>query len=96
MHGVLVPSFGFLVEGVHAALAFDPFADLFNSWFVEVEWEDIVKNSPVLSVPTKFLKSWISNHFTDRIVAALNNMRVQNPKWPELSGLTITVRPKPR
>jgi chromosomal replication initiator protein len=43
--------------------------DVFNSWFARVEFEDASKATVCLSVPTRFLKSWIQSHYQDRLIA---------------------------
>jgi chromosomal replication initiator protein len=43
--------------------------DVFNSWFARVEFEDANKATVCLSVPTRFLKSWIQSHYQDRLLA---------------------------
>jgi chromosomal replication initiator protein len=43
--------------------------DVFGSWFVRVAPERVVDGAVFLSVPTKFLKSWISEHYRARLVA---------------------------
>jgi chromosomal replication initiator protein len=45
--------------------------DVYSSWFGRLELEDVVDGEARLSVPTKFLKSWIDSHYTDRILAAM-------------------------
>ena len=45
--------------------------DVFNSWFGRLELDEIQDEVARLSVPTKFLKSWIQSHYTDRILTAL-------------------------
>lgn len=45
--------------------------DIFTSWFARLELHDVNVGAARLSVPTKFLKSWIYSHYTDRILAAL-------------------------
>jgi chromosomal replication initiator protein len=42
--------------------------DVFNSWFARVEFEDADKATVCLSVPTRFLKSWIQSHYHDRLL----------------------------
>lgn len=44
--------------------------DIFTSWFARLELNDVNAGTARLSVPTKFLKSWIYSHYTDRILAA--------------------------
>ncbi len=43
----------------------------FDSWFARIELDRIESRTAHLSVPTKFLKSWIQTHYVDRIRAAL-------------------------
>ena len=43
--------------------------DVFSSWFGRVEFEEADVSSVYLSVPTRFLKSWISAHYAERLLA---------------------------
>lgn len=43
--------------------------DVFSSWFARVELEEVQGQTAHLSVPTRFLKSWIEAHYADRISA---------------------------
>ena len=43
--------------------------DVFTSWFTRVEFEEADKTAVCLSVPTRFLKSWIQSHYRDRLLA---------------------------
>ncbi|RFB78541.1 chromosomal replication initiator protein DnaA [Methylovirgula sp. 4M-Z18] len=45
--------------------------ETFNAWFGRVELDAICAGTAELSVPTRFLKSWIESHYTDKLVAAL-------------------------
>ncbi len=45
--------------------------DVFTSWFGRLELERMDEATAYLSVPTKFLKSWIQSHYTDRLLATL-------------------------
>ncbi len=45
--------------------------DVFTSWFGRLELDRLAEPLVYLSVPTKFLKSWIQSHYTDRLLAAL-------------------------
>jgi chromosomal replication initiator protein len=40
---------------------------VYNSWFTRLELERVEKNVVRLTVPTKFLKSWVNSHYVDRI-----------------------------
>lgn len=44
---------------------------VYNSWFARLELEAIQSNGILLTVPTKFLKSWIQSHYADRIKTRL-------------------------
>jgi chromosomal replication initiator protein len=41
--------------------------DVFSSWFGRLELVDVVDGVAQLSVPTRFLKSWIQSHYMDRV-----------------------------
>lgn len=41
--------------------------DLYTSWFARMEAEDHNAGRLVVSVPTRFLKSWIENHYAARL-----------------------------
>ncbi len=43
--------------------------DIFNSWFARMELEAIEGDTIRLSVPTRFLKSWVQSHYADRLLA---------------------------
>src|SRR5208283_1587450 len=45
--------------------------DIFNSWFGRIELEAIGGGQARLSVPTRFLKSWIDARYLGHITAAL-------------------------
>ena len=42
--------------------------DVFGSWFGRVTFEEANGNSVHLSVPTRFLKSWIAAHYGERLL----------------------------
>lgn len=42
--------------------------DIFSSWFTRMDLEAVEKNTVRLSVPTRFLKSWIQSHYNDRVL----------------------------
>ena len=60
--------------------------DVFASWFARLELDAFSEGTARLSVPTKFLKSWITAHYTDRILTALSS------ELPELTDVVINVR----
>ncbi len=45
--------------------------DIFNSWFGRLELESVAGGQARLSVPTRFLKSWIDTHYVGHITTAL-------------------------
>ncbi len=45
--------------------------DVFTSWFGRLELDRLAEPIAFLSVPTKFLKSWIQSHYTDRLAAVI-------------------------
>src|ERR1700722_18047266 len=45
---------------------------VFNSWFGSLTLESVGSGQPRLSVPTRFLKSWIVTHYAGHVASALN------------------------
>ena len=45
--------------------------DVFNSWFGRLELESLAGGQARLSVPTRFLKSWIDTHYVGHVTTAL-------------------------
>jgi chromosomal replication initiator protein len=45
--------------------------EVFSSWFGRLELDSVVDGLAHLSVPTRFLKSWIQAHYADRLRRAL-------------------------
>jgi chromosomal replication initiator protein len=79
--------------------------DVFSSWFGRVDFEDADVSSVYLSVPTRFLKSWISSHYSERLLTLWNAerkgiarielivrgaMRFKNPPIVEKSEAPVT------
>jgi chromosomal replication initiator protein len=42
--------------------------DIFTSWFARMELDGLEDDTVRLSVPTRFLKSWIQSHYADRVL----------------------------
>jgi chromosomal replication initiator protein len=42
--------------------------DIFASWFGRLELDTVVDGCAYLTVPTRFLKSWIESHYADRVL----------------------------
>lgn len=60
--------------------------DVFSSWFARVELGDIVDGVAYLTVPTRFLKSWLEAHYAERL--RVNCMA----ELPALNGVMLSVR----
>jgi len=60
--------------------------DVYNSWFHRLELDEVENGVALLSVPTKFLKSWIHSNYTDRILATFC------AESPNIVGISVCVR----
>src|SRR5437868_4587791 len=60
--------------------------DVFNSWFARLELEEIVDDRAHLSVPTRFLCSWIQSNYAEKILETFKT------EIPEIGRLHFTVR----
>ena len=65
-----------LFQRVRARLRAQVGEDVFNSWFARLELEEIVDDKAHLSVPTRFLCSWIQSNYSDKI---LETFKSENP-----------------
>jgi chromosomal replication initiator protein len=54
---------------VKERLRFEVGDDVYSSWFARMELDGIDGNTVKLSVPTKFLKSWIQAHYAEKLLA---------------------------
>ena len=43
--------------------------DIYSSWFARMDLEEMNEATVRLSVPTRFLKSWIQSHYAERVLA---------------------------
>ena len=70
--------------------------NIFQSWFGCMELERIEQHTAYLSVPTRFLKSWIQSHYTDRVLACWQgvNAEVQRIEVSVRSPMIRTAAPK--
>jgi len=59
---------------------------VYTSWFTRLELDRVEKGAVQLSVPTKFLKSWVQSHYQDRIKARVAG------EFPGIDRATIEVR----
>ena len=60
--------------------------EIFNSWFARMDLERVQDHTAQLSVPTRFLKSWIQSHYIDRVLAC---WRAENE---EVEKIDVIVR----
>ncbi|HXW70849.1 MAG TPA: chromosomal replication initiator protein DnaA [Methylocella sp.] len=60
--------------------------DVFSSWFGCLELDGLSEADAELSVPTKFLKSWIQTHYSEKILRALSS------EFPAVKRLSVHVR----
>jgi chromosomal replication initiator protein len=81
--------------------------DVFSSWFARVEIGGLVDGVAYLTVPTRFLKSWLEAHYAERLrahcvaeLAAPNGIllsvrQVARDPAPVVVRETIAARPRP-
>jgi chromosomal replication initiator protein len=60
--------------------------DVFSSWFGRLEFNELHDGVAHLSVPTRFLRSWIQSHYLDRIRALFVD------ECPAVRQISLTVR----
>ncbi len=60
--------------------------DVFASWFARLELEAVAGGTARLTVPTRFLKSWIESHYLDRV---LNTFKAE---VEEIARIEVGVR----
>ncbi|WP_395664856.1 chromosomal replication initiator protein DnaA [Methylocella sp.] len=60
--------------------------DVFSSWFGRLELDALADDSAAVSVPTKFLKSWIQSHYAEKLLAAVA------AEFPSVKRLAVTIR----
>jgi chromosomal replication initiator protein len=60
--------------------------DVFNSWFARMELEAAESGGVRLSVPTRFLRSWVQAHYAERVLA---NWQAEDPT---IMRVEVTVR----
>lgn len=62
-----------LFQRVRARLKAAVGEDVFNSWFARLELEEIVDDLAHLSVPTRFLSSWVQSNYAEKILEAFRS-----------------------
>lgn len=73
--------------------------DVFSSWFARMDLEQNADGVVRLSVPTRFLKSWIQSHYAERVLAcwqAEQNEVGRIELIVRSAVLKTTVQPKPK
>ena len=72
--------------------------DVYSSWFARMELDSVEEGVACVTVPTRFLKSWIETHYVDRVgsiaaaeLSARNGLAVR-----VRSSVRGPVRPQPR
>ena len=60
--------------------------DLYNSWFARMDCEELAHGLLTVSVPTRFLKSWIENHYVSKL------RKVAEGEFGVLQGIIVRVR----
>ena len=43
--------------------------DVFSSWFGRMELDAVENDAVRLSVPTRFLRTWIQSHYSEQVLA---------------------------
>jgi len=73
--------------------------DVFSSWFARMDLESLDEGGVRLSVPTRFLKSWIQSHYAERVLAcwqAEQNEVGRIELIVRSAVLKTTAQPKPK
>lgn len=60
--------------------------DVFSSWFARMEPESIEGDTAKLSVPTRFLKSWVQSHYAEKLLQCWRS------EMPTINRIELTVR----
>ena len=60
--------------------------DLYNSWFGRMELEGVGDSRILVSVPTRFLKSWIENHYIAKL------QKIAETEFGPLDAVQVKVR----
>ena len=67
--------------------------DVYSSWFSSMDFEQVVGDTVQTSVPVKFLRAWIQNHYLDDVLVACQT------ELPDVERVEISLRqpvsPKP-
>ncbi|MCJ2015414.1 chromosomal replication initiator protein DnaA [Methylobacterium sp. J-076] len=85
-HENSTPDYGAAWSRVKRRLRAELGEDVFASWFARLELEGVVGGAGRLTVPTRFLKSWIESHYIDRVLGTFR------AEAPEVDRVEIGVR----
>ena len=80
------PDYGAAWSRVKRRLRAELGEDVFASWFARLELEGVAGGAGRLTVPTRFLKSWIESHYIDRVLATFR------AEAPDVDRVEIGVR----
>ncbi|MGU3540639.1 chromosomal replication initiator protein DnaA [Methylobacterium sp. A54F] len=78
--------------------------DVFASWFARLELEEVSAGTARLTVPTRFLKSWIESHYLDRVLNTFRSevetiarieVGVRGPSAPPRPAVAGAPKPNP-
>jgi chromosomal replication initiator protein len=71
--------------------------DIYSSWFARMDLEGLDDSTVRLSVPTRFLKSWIQSHYSERVLACwqAEQATVGRIELSVRSGVLRSLAPKP-
>ncbi len=73
-------------ERIRSRLKTELGEDVYSSWFTRMELDRVHGETAFLSVPTKFLKSWIQSHYADRMI------RIFSSEMEEIKHVSLSVR----
>ena len=60
--------------------------DIYLSWFARMELDAVEPDTIKLSVPTRFLKSWIQSHYAEKLLGCWQS------EQPTTTRIELTVR----
>src|ERR1700744_5732615 len=60
--------------------------DVYSSWFARMDLESVHDESVHLSVPTRFLKSWVQAHYAERVLSCWQ------AELPDVHRIDLSVR----
>ena len=72
--------------------------DIYLSWFARMELDAVEPETIKLSVPTRFLKSWIQSHYAEKLLACwqAEQAAIARIELTMRSSVIRTLPPKPK